>query len=70
MIDISKIKYQLLLVTEAGKEIDITRATEDLGWEEGEAELALRTSFTMANITYNGQLLSSLAKPGCLTAIS
>ena len=69
MIDISKIKYQLLLVTEAGKEIDITRATEDLGWEEGEAELALRTSFTMANITYNGQLLSSLAKPGCLIAV-
>lgn len=69
MIDISKIKYQLLLVTEAGKEIDITRATEDLGWEEGEAELALRTSFTMANITHNGQLLSSLAKPGCLIAV-
>ena len=69
MIDISKIKYQLLLVTEAGKEIDITRATEDLGWEEGEAELALRTSFTMANITYNGQLLSSLTKPGCLIAV-
>lgn len=69
MIDISKIKYQLLLVTEAGKEIDITRATEDLGWEEGEAELALRTSFTMANIAHNGQLLSSLAKPGCLIAI-
>lgn len=69
MIDVSKIKYQLLLVTESGKEIDITRATEDLGWEEGEAELALRTSFTLANTTYNGQLLSSLAKPGCLIAI-
>ena len=69
MIDVSKIKYQLLLVTESGKEIDITGATEDLGWEEGEAELALRTSFTMANTTYNGQLLSSLAKPGCIIAI-
>ena len=69
MIDVSKIKYQLLLVTESGKEIDITGATEDIGWEEGEAELALRTSFTMANTTYNGQLLSSLAKPGCIIAI-
>lgn len=69
MIDIAKLKYQLLLVTEAGKEIDITGATEDLGWEEGEAELALRTSFTIANAKYNGQLLSSLAKPGCLIAV-
>lgn len=69
MIDISKIKYQLLLVTESGKEIDITRAIEDLGWEEGETELALRTSFSMANILYNGQLLSSLAKPGCIIAV-
>lgn len=69
MIDIAKLRYQLLLVTEAGKEIDITGATEDLGWEEGEAELALRTSFTIANAKYNGQLLSSLAKPGCLIAV-
>ena len=69
MIDISKVKYQLILVTEEGKEIDITGATEDLGWEEGEVELALRISFSMANIKYEGQLLSSIAKPGCVVAV-
>lgn len=69
MIDISKLKYKLLLVTESGKELDITNATEELGWEEGESELALRLSFTIINTTHNGSLLSSLAKPGCTVAV-
>ncbi|MEG1562157.1 MAG: hypothetical protein RR365_00690 [Bacteroides sp.] len=69
MIDIAKLKYKLLLVTESGKELDITNATEELGWEEGESELALRLSFSIINTKYNGGILSSVAKPGCTCAV-
>jgi hypothetical protein len=69
MIDISKVEYQLLLVTEAGTELDITNAAEDLGWEEGESELALRISFSAHNVMHNGKRLASLAKPGCIVAV-
>lgn len=68
-IDISKLKYKLILVTATGKQLDITKATEDLGWEEGEAELAMRISFTAHNAKHNGQQLSSIAKPGSIVAV-
>ena len=69
MIDIARLKYKLLLVTESGKELDITNAAEELGWEEGESELSLRLSFSLFNTEYNGGLLSSVAKPGCTCAV-
>lgn len=69
MIDVSRLKYKLLLVTEDGKELDITGATEDLGWEEGESELASRIYFTLCNAEYGGGLLSGIAKPGCIVAV-
>lgn len=69
MIDIARLKYKLLLVTESGKELDITNAAEEIGWEEGESELALRLSFSLFNTEYNGGLLSSMAKPGCTVAV-
>ena len=68
-IDISKLKYKLILVTATGKQLDITKVSEDLGWEEGEAELAMRISFTTHNAKHNGERLSSIAKPGSIVAI-
>jgi hypothetical protein len=69
MIDISKLKYRLIIVTAAGKQLDITQATEKLGWEEGDAELAQRIGFTVHNTKYGGSQLSSLAQPGCIVAV-
>ncbi|MGI5892706.1 MAG: XkdQ/YqbQ family protein [Bacillota bacterium] len=68
-IDIRKLKYKLILVTATGKQLDITQAAESLGWEEGDAELAMRIGFTLHNIKYGGSQLSSLAQPGCIVAI-
>lgn len=68
-IDITKLKYKLILVTATGKQLDITKVSEDLGWEEGEAELAMRISFTTHNAKHNGERLSSIAKPGSIVAI-
>ena len=68
-IDISKIKYRVILVTSSGKQIDVTQAAESIGWEEGDAELAMRTALSLHNITYEGKKLSSIAQPGCIVAI-
>lgn len=68
-IDIRKLKYKLILVTATGKQLDITQVAESLGWEEGDAELAMRIGFTLHNIKYGGSQLSSLAQPGCIVAI-
>lgn len=56
-------------MTSSGKQIDITGASEDIGWEEGESELAMRTGFTIHNTKYEDSEISSLAKPGCIVAV-
>lgn len=69
MIDIRKLTYKLIAILEDGSKLDISRATEDLGWEEGENELAMRLSFTVYNTLYQGKSLSELLKPGCLVTV-
>ena len=69
MIDIRKLTYKLVAILEDGTQLDISRAAEDLGWEEGEGEIAMRLSFTVHNAKYQGQPLSQLIKPGCIAAI-
>ena len=66
MIDISKIKYRLVVMTESKKQYNIKEFVEDLGWEENDGELATRISFTAKNEKTSAGLISSLAKPGCL----
>lgn len=69
MIDIRKLAYKLVAILEDGTQLDISRAAEDLGWEEGEGELSMRLSFTVQNAKYRGQPLSQLMKPGCIVAV-
>ena len=57
MIDVRKLTYKLVAILEDGTQLDISRATEDLGWEEGEGEIAMRLSFTVHNAKYQGQPL-------------
>lgn len=47
----------------------MSEAAKDIGWEEGEGEIALRLSFGLQNAKYNGKHLSELAKPGCIAAV-
>lgn len=69
MIDISKIKYRLVVMTESKKQYNIKEFVEDLGWEENDGELATRISFTAKNEKTSAGLISFLAKPGCLVGV-
>lgn len=69
MIDVSKLKYKVILITETGKQLDVTQTTKELGWEEGDGELAMRIGITLHNTKHGGSQLSGLAKPGCFVAI-
>ena len=69
MIDVSKIKYRLTIMTENKKQYNIKDFIENLGWEENDGELAVRISFTAKNEKTSAGLISSLAKPGCLVGI-
>lgn len=69
MIDISKIKYRLVVMTESKKQYNIKEFVEDLGWEENDGELSTRISFTAKNEKTSAGLISSLAKPGCLVGV-
>jgi hypothetical protein len=69
MIDVSKVSYEVIVITEKSVQLNITQAVEQLGWEEGEDELAMKISFEMYNASYNGSKLSSLIKIGCIAAV-
>lgn len=64
MVDIRKITYKLVAVLENGTQLDLSKAAEDIGWEEGKGELAARISFYCHNATYQGKRLSQIIKPG------
>lgn len=65
MVEPSKYKYTLILVTEKGKNYNISNLVENLTWEEPERELATRITFTAKNDKTSKGRLSALAKPGC-----
>jgi len=69
LIDISKLKYKLILTMASGKQLDITSISENIGWEEGDTELASRIGFTVKNAKYNGKFISDFAQLGCLVTI-
>lgn len=65
MIDISKIRYNLILMSEDGKQYNIKDYVDSLGWEENEGTLSSRINFSARNEVTEAGLLSSLAKLGC-----
>ena len=68
MIDLSKIKYKVVLVN--GKTLhNITEYVENLGWEENEKELASRITFSVKNEKTKQGYLSSLIKPGLVIIV-
>lgn len=69
MIDLTKIKYRVVVVDATGKEYTVTDYIKNLGWEENENEIAARISFTARNEKSAKGYLSGLAKPGCLVVV-
>lgn len=69
MIDLSKVKYRVVVMDESGNQYNIQDFIQNLGWEENENELAVRSSFTAKNEKTSQGYLSSIIKPGCLVGI-
>lgn len=69
MIDLLKIKYSLVLMTESGEQLKINDYIENLGWEENENELAARISFTAKNHKTAAGILAETAKIGCMAGV-
>lgn len=45
MIDLAKIQYRVVVMDESKKQYNIKEYIENLGWEENDGELSVRTSF-------------------------
>lgn len=69
MIDVSKVKYRLVVVGEKGQQINITDFVTDLGWEETEKEISAKISFSVFNQKTGSGRISSLIKPGMLVIL-
>lgn len=69
MIDISKLKYCVIVMDGSGREYDISNYIQNLGWEENENEISVRSSFTSRNDKTSKGYLSRIIKPGCLVSI-
>lgn len=64
MVDLKNISYRVVCITPDGKQLDITRITSNLGWEEGAKELSVRISLKVYNTLYDGKRISQLIQPG------
>lgn len=69
MIDLSKIRYRVVVMDEKGNQYNIKDFIQNLGWEENENEISVRSSFTAKNDKTSKGYLSSIIKPGCLVGI-
>ena len=69
MLDLTKVTYRLVIITEKNKKYNIKNFVTNLGWEENENEIATRISFSVRNKKTSKGRLSSLIKPGCLVVI-
>ena len=69
MIDLSRITYRVVVMDEAGNQYNVKDFIENLGWEENEKEISLRSSFTVRNDKTSKGYLASILKPGCLVGI-
>ncbi len=49
MIDLSKIRYRVIVMDESGTQYNIKDYVQNLGWEENENEIAVRCSFIVKN---------------------
>lgn len=69
MVDLTKIKYRVAVITESGAQYNIKDYIHDLGWEENENEIAVRISFKARDDKTSKGQLASLIKPGCLVGV-
>ena len=63
MIDLSKVRYDVVAVTADGTQLNLTGITNSLGISEGEKELSAKITFKVANAEYNGKRVSDFVQP-------
>ena len=49
MIDLAKIQYRVVVMDESKNQYNVKEYIENLGWEENDGELSVRTSFVEDN---------------------
>lgn len=64
MIDISTVRYKVILLDNKNVKYNITDFVRDLSWEENDRELSMRISFTVRNDESSKGFMSVLIKPG------
>ena len=69
MIDLSKIRYRVVILDGKGNQYNIKDYVQNLGWEENENEISVRSSFTVMNDKTSKGYLSDIIAPGCLVGI-
>lgn len=69
MIDLAKIQYRVVVMDESKNQYNIKEYIENLGWEENDGELSVRTSFVAKNDKASKGYLSKIIKPGCLVGV-
>ena len=69
MVDPTKYRYKLIIVTSGSVQYDVSDFVENLSWEEGQGELAGRISFTAKNDKTSKGTIASLAQPGCYVGL-
>lgn len=69
MLDISQMKYKPILLTETGKQIDLSNAVTSLSWQHNSREIAQRVDCSLRNGEFEGQEIASIAKPGCMIIV-
>jgi len=63
MIDIAKIKYDVVAVLQDGRQLNISDVVSALGWSEGEKELSAKITLKVANSTFEGKQMAELIRP-------
>lgn len=69
MLDISQMKYKPILLTETGKQLDLSNVLTSLSWQHNDKELAVRVDCSLRNGEIEGQEIASIAKPGCMIIV-
>ncbi len=69
MVDISTVRYKVVLLDNKNVKYNITDFVHDLSWEENDREISMRLLFTVRNDESSKGFLSTLIKPGCFVYV-
>lgn len=63
MLDLTKLKYRVVVVTADGAQLDITEVCSALGWSEEERQLSAKITCKLACVDFKGKSITELVKP-------